>query len=459
MATIFKPKKVQQKAQQTLHIDKHDHSGNGLCLNTQPIAIVANALKGEKCEVKFTKQSKKVNFAIATKVLEASAQRVLPFCQYYGQCGGCSLQHTSAQNGLAEKEQALQDFVFKNLHNSANNIDPIEWDKAVLSDIDYDSSDKLNTAYRRRIRLAIDARNKASVKIGFRAASSAKIIDIATCSVALTTINQCLEQIRTVLKQLPSISKVGHLVITQGDNHLQVAIFVTQKLCEKSEAKIAQLAIAIDCELLIKGKHAQTIVFNGDARGEDGAVIIEDKPKLALSIKSDHFLQVNKAVNQKMILSVQDWLMPKPEDTLYDFFCGSGNFALSFAEHVSAVKGFEGINEMVQVATHNAHINGRSNCQFSTMDLSSADELKGLTFDENALVVLDPSREGAAALCQFLADSGVDRIVYVSCNPNSFVRDAGFLMSNYRLDRIKALDMFPFTKHIELMALFVKKSS
>lgn len=457
MATIFKPKRVPKKEYQTLTIDKHDHSGNGLCLNTQPIVVVANALKGEKCEVKFTKQSKKVNFADVTKVFDASEQRVTPFCQYFGQCGGCSLQHTSAQNGLALKEQALKDFVGKNLNSVANNIDENVWDKPVLSEIDYESSNGGDTGYRRRIRLAIDARNKSAVKIGFRAVNSAKIIDIASCLVASKSINQCLEQIRKVLKQLPSISKVGHVVITQGDSHLQVAIFITHKLCERSLGQLAQIALAINCEVLVKSKHAQAIMFNSHAKGEQGAVIIEDKPKVSLSIKSEHFLQVNKAVNQRMISSVKDWLAPEPKDTLYDFFCGSGNFALSLAEHVSAVKGFEGINEMVQVATENAQSIGCSNCQFSTMDLSSADQLKQLTFDNKALVVLDPSREGAVALCQFLANSGVKRIVYVSCNPNSFIRDAAFLMPNYRLDKIKALDMFPFTKHIELMALFTKQ--
>jgi 23S rRNA (uracil1939-C5)-methyltransferase len=457
MATFFKPKRVHKKEYQTLTIDKHDHSGNGLCLNNQPIVVVSNALKGEKCEVKFTKQSKKVNFADVTKVLESSEQRVLPFCQYYGQCGGCSLQHTNAKNGLALKTQALQDYVAKNLNKSSNSIDPSVWDKPILSDIDYDSFSSLETGYRRRIRLAIDARNKSSVKIGFRSASSTKIVDIESCLVATRTINKCFSQIRTVLKQLPSISKVGHLVITQGDSHLQVALFVTHRLCEKSIGQLDQLALAVNCEVLVKSKHAEAIAFNSDVKGEQGTVTIEDKPHVSLRIKSDHFLQVNKAVNQRMISSVQEWLVPSRKDTLYDFFCGSGNFALSFADQVFAVKGFEGIDEMVQIATDNAQSIGRSNFQFSTMDLSSPDELKQLTFDENALVVLDPSREGAAALCQFLANSGVERIVYVSCNPNSFVRDAEFLLPNYRLDKIKALDMFPFTKHIELMALFIKQ--
>jgi 23S rRNA (uracil1939-C5)-methyltransferase len=467
MATIFKPQRVQKETHQTLYIDKHDHAGNGLCLNKKPIVVVPNALQGETCEVRFTKQSKKVNFAQATKVLDASVARVTAFCEYFGQCGGCSLQHTSAKNGLALKEQALHDFVAKNLNGAANNIDANTWTTPVVSDIDYESSNENDhsdtiTGYRRRIRLAVDARNKSSIKIGFRAANTQKIIDIETCSVALSSINECLPQIRSVLKQLPSINKVGHITVTQGDNKLQVTIFVTQKLCNKSLHKLEQLAHSTNSSILVSGKAVEPIVFqlpalNQEQGAKQDAVLIEDKPKITLSIKSAHFLQINKAVNQKMITKVHEWLVPNAKHTLYDFFCGSGNFALSLAGEVRAVKGFEGVNEMVQVASENAQYIGINNCQFITMDLSSQDDLKQLSFDEQAIVMLDPSREGAAELCQFLASSQVDKIVYVSCNPNSFVRDAAFLLPQYRIDKITALDMFPFTKHIELMALFVKQ--
>ena len=173
-------------------------------------------------------------------------------------------------------------------------------------------------------------------------------------------------------------------------------------------------------------------------------------------------MQVNKAVNQQMISSVKQWLSPTQSNVLLDFFCGSGNFALSLAEDVSLVKGFEGIHEMVQRANENATINRIDNTEFAIMDLSSIEHLgplfeEGNGLDEHTIAILDPSREGAAVLCQCLANSPIEKIVYVSCNANSFVRDAAFLLDSYRMEKIKALDMFPFTKHIELMALFIKK--
>lgn len=465
MAQFFTPKRVQKEANQTLTIDKHDHAGNGLCLSTNPIVVVPNALQGETCKVKLTKQSKRVNFAQVIKVLEASPARTVPFCNYYGQCGGCSLQHTSAKNGLALKEQALQDFVAKNLSNSTNKIDARTWARSALSDITYESANENgedNTGYRRRIRLAVDARNKAAIKIGFRAANSQKIIDIQACPVAVDPINKYLPQLRSALKQLPSINKVGHVVVTQGEYQLQVAIFASQKLCEKSLHKLEQFAQNSKCLVVVRGKSMEPIIYqtsvpNNSAGGQFDSVLIEDKAEIKMSIKSTHFLQVNKAVNQQMITNVEEWLSPDTNITLYDFFCGSGNFALSLASKVLSVKGFEGVNEMVQVANQNAQNLGINNGEFTTMDLSSRDELKQLTFAEQAIVVLDPSREGAAVLCEFLATSNINKIVYVSCNPNSFVRDAAFLMPHYRIDKIRALDMFPYTKHLELMALFVKQ--
>jgi 23S rRNA (uracil1939-C5)-methyltransferase len=196
------------------------------------------------------------------------------------------------------------------------------------------------------------------------------------------------------------------------------------------------------------------------------SVIIEDAPNVKLAIESSHFLQVNKAVNKAMIKQAIAWLDPNTEHTLYDFFCGSGNFALSFANKVKSVKGYEGHSTMVNVAKTNAEKMAVNNCEFISADLSSTDDLKKIEFEPNAIVILDPSREGAYELCQYLTKVGVFKILYVSCNANSFVRDASYLLQNvslgtpskgtkpYELTKVCALDMFPFTKHLELMALF-----
>ena len=492
MATFFTPKSRKatngslQKALDVT-IDAHDHAGNGLCLSSHPITVVSNALLGETCRVKFTKQTKRVNFAQTTKVLMPSAQRTKPFCAYYDTCGGCSLQHTSAQHGLTLKQQALKDFVSKKLDLPAEFNGEHIWQAPVLSNIDYTNTNTgVNTGYRRRIRLAIDARNKKNIKIGFRAQGSDAIIDIPSCAVATPGINSALVALRQACVHLLSIQKIGHIVITQGALVLQIGIFTSQGLCKKSIAKLSELANLSSCEVVIIQKGAADIcltpnahdgitqqilskesssqesssqdsvhnTINKFAQHDTSALVIEDIKGVALRIHSAHFLQVNKGVNQGMLALASKWLAADKTHTLYDFYCGAGNFALSFAPYVDKVQGYEGVQDMVEVAKTNATNTGFANCTFSTQDLANPEALNALSFNQNALVILDPSREGALALCQYLASCGVQKILYVSCNPNSFVRDAQYLLPTYSINKIVALDMFPFTKHIELMALF-----
>jgi 23S rRNA (uracil1939-C5)-methyltransferase len=469
MATFFTPKSGKSKNQQhsktsELVIDAHDHAGNGLCLSSKPITIVPDGLLGEMCQVRFNKQTKKVNFADTTKIIAPSLLRVTPFCEYYSHCGGCSLQHTSAKHGLALKLAALTVYISKQLNLASTFANSEAWEKPVVSAIDY-SNNPVNTHYRRRIRLAVDARNKQKVKIGFRAQRSQSIIDIPKCAVASSVINDCLPLLREALTHLPSIHRVGHIVITEGEVALQVALFTSQALCKKSIAKLSELAALLTVEIVVKTKGFDAICLSSNsielaiyATGKKpfskSALLIEDVPGTKLAIESAHFLQVNKAVNQGLIKKARAWLNPDNTHTLYDFFCGSGNFALSFAPYVGAVKGFEGVKGMVDVAKVNAANIGINSCDFTTIDLSSSDDLKTLTFVDNAIAILDPSREGASELCQFLATQNIEKIVYVSCNPNSFARDVAYLIPRYKLSKIAALDMFPFTKHLEVMGLF-----
>ncbi|MGK0371582.1 MAG: 23S rRNA (uracil1939-C5)-methyltransferase, partial [Glaciecola sp.] len=386
MATFFTPKSGKSKNQpqgkaSQLTIDTHDHAGNGLCLSSKPITIVPDALVGEVCQVKFTKQSKKVSFAESIKIIEPSPLRTIPFCEYYAHCGGCSLQHTSAKHGLALKQNALKVFVDKQLTLPSMFASSEAWEKPVLSDIDY-SDDPVYTQYRRRIRLAVDARNKQKVKIGFRAQRSQSIIDIPKCPVASSAINDVLPSLRQALTHLPSIHKVGHIVITEGEVALQVALFTTHSLCKKSVERLSELASLLTIDIVVKPKGLDAICLHANSHELENhthrksqfsksALVIEDLPGIKLGIESSHFLQVNKAVNQGLIKKAKAWLNPKGTHTLYDFFCGSGNFALSFAKNLGAVKGFEGVKDMVEVAKINAGNIGADNCEFTTIDLSS----------------------------------------------------------------------------------------
>lgn len=466
------PDSNKENITEIIRLDKLDHTGKGISFSTQPITIVDNALANETCEVKVHQASKKVRNARVVKVIEKSEYRSEPFCQYYEKCGGCTLQHVQAEYALNEKYEALQGYLIHQHQVAAEN-----WLEPIRSNINYTSAnatgnnDGVNeaTAYRRRIRLAIDARNKDKVKVGYRERKSQRVIDIQNCPIALAPIQSKLHAISTMLKSFPSVASVGHVVITTADtleythntfseDTVQVALFVTQTLSHKATLYLEAFVREHQnkkhpISVVVKSKEAASVLINAQSE----FLPILNQENILLQGAAHHFLQVNARVNDAMLRTAAEWLNPKPKQVLYDFFCGSGNFSLMLAPKVKSVYGFEGVNEMVELAQHNAAVNDISNCTFATCDLSDKQALANISMEKDSLVILDPSREGALELCIALANKAVSKILYVSCNPNSFARDLKHLQTHYKIDKITALDMFPFTSHLEVMALLVAK--
>jgi 23S rRNA (uracil1939-C5)-methyltransferase len=194
-----------------------------------------------------------------------------------------------------------------------------------------------------------------------------------------------------------------------------------------------------------------------DAGHEDGDLWYDlPDDDLRMAFGPTDFIQVNAAVNQRMIALAGELLQAGPDMRVLDLFCGIGNFTLPLARRAGSVLGVEGAAAMVARARDNAGRNGVTNAQFRVADLAAeagAAAFAGQHFDA---VLIDPPRAGAAVLMRPLAATAARRIVYVSCHPGTFARDAGTLVNElgYRLTTAGVLDMFPATSHVESVALF-----
>jgi 23S rRNA (uracil1939-C5)-methyltransferase len=148
----------------------------------------------------------------------------------------------------------------------------------------------------------------------------------------------------------------------------------------------------------------------------------------------------------------------KSTDTVLDLFCGLGNFSLPLARYAQQVVGVEGDLQMVKRAQLNAQLNQITNAHFYMADLSQNVTAMPWWRQKYNKLLLDPARPGAWEIVQMAKQLGVERIVYVSCNPATFARDAGELVQNqgYELQQLGVLDMFPHTQHVEAIGLFVK---
>jgi 23S rRNA (uracil1939-C5)-methyltransferase len=147
------------------------------------------------------------------------------------------------------------------------------------------------------------------------------------------------------------------------------------------------------------------------------------------------------------------------DDRILDLFCGLGNFSLPLAKRVTEVVGVEGDEALVRHARKNASNNQLDNAIFEQADLTKT-QLKDYPWAKAGFnkILLDPPRSGALEVLEQLADLGAERLVYVSCNPATLARDAGELVNKhgYTLVSTGIMDMFPHTRHVESIALFVK---
>jgi 23S rRNA (uracil1939-C5)-methyltransferase len=172
------------------------------------------------------------------------------------------------------------------------------------------------------------------------------------------------------------------------------------------------------------------------------------------------FTQVNPELNQRMVSQAMTLLDPTSSDTILDLFCGLGNFTLPIARKAKKVVGIEGSDAMVARAKANASLNQITNTDFYVADLFQPFDPSAWGEHPFNKVLLDPPRSGAQAVVEQIEKINPEKILYISCNPATFARDAGILVheKHYTLLKAGIMDMFPHTSHVESMALFQRKS-
>lgn len=419
-------------------IDTLDENGSGVCRQTQPVIFVDGALPGELCQIEH--EGKKASFYRSTllKVDKTSESRVTPFCPHYEQCGGCQTQHIEPTFMLEQRQQAIDYKLAKNL-----NLTSLPWQSPLsVSPIEY----------RRKARLAIDARNPKQIKIGFKSAQSNRIVAISQCRILTLPLQELLKPIIQLVNSLKHPGNISHISLLAADNVIQLVFRVVKPLGAQDKQALVQFV----------QQHKVSGIFqrnSGDLEPiiDDQVVPCFDVDDVKLELGADDFVQVNQSVNHLMVKQAMDWLALKPQDRLLDLFCGLGNFSFAAAQYCEQVLGVEGVAEMVEQSKHNGQINGISNASFLHCDLSDSSLWKNEIGQFNK-VLLDPSRVGAKQVIEELPYPKLDKVLYVSCNPATFIRDAKHIFDNgLSLSKVGLVDMFPNTSHTEIMGLFESK--
>lgn len=413
------------------------------------VIFVEGALPGEV--VSFNTFKKKASWEAANMgtLFKESSQRVKPRCEYFGVCGGCSMQHLDANAQVAMKQRVLED----NLGHIGK-VTPDMMMRPIYGP---------TWGYRYRARLSVrNVVKKATVLVGFHEKKSRYVANMESCEILPPHVSAMLLPLRDLIASLSILEEVPQIELAIGEGQTALVLRIMAALSAEDEVKLKSFADEYKVQWWLQTKGPETAEVFYPASSDLHYLLPEFGVKMPF--KPTDFTQVNHHINRVLVDRALRLLDVQKDERIADLFCGLGNFTLPIATLAREVVGIEGSTSLTERALENAIANGlQDKTSFSTRNLFevTAEDLVALGKFDRYLV--DPPRDGAMALCQALIDLGKfaphlrpKRIVYVSCSPGTLARDAGMLVNlgGYRMTKAGVVNMFPHTSHVESMAVF-----
>lgn len=408
--------------------------------------LVAGALAGE--EVVFQRRKRRRNYdeGVLLEVRRPSPDRVQPHCEYFGRCGGCSLQHLTPDGQLGMKQSTLLDSLARIAGIEPGSLlDPLRG--AVWG-------------YRRKARLAVrHVERKGRVLVGFREAEKPWVVDMLTCATVDPAISRLIEPLSVLVGGLAIRSRLPQVEATVADNATALVLRVLDPPTPADLEAMAAFAAEHGVRIYLQPGNPESVSLLDTGGPQEDLYYRLPSFDVALTFGPTDFIQVHAEVNRLMVDRAVELLAPTPADRVLDLYCGIGNFTLPLARRAGAVSGLEGAAAAVLRGRHNAARAGLTNAVFTEADLAGAGVEGAWTRERFDLVLLDPPRTGAAELLPALGRLAPRRIVYVSCHPGTLARDAGILVRDHGYNLVQAgvMDMFPHTSHVESMAVFERR--
>lgn len=431
-------------ALETAEIESLDHEGRGVAHAAGKAVFVDGALPGEIVSFRRTRRRRRHDEAVVVEVIRASSERVTPRCRHFGTCGGCALQHLAHDAQLEAKGRVVADALER-----IGGVVPERWLAPLTGPV---------WAYRRRARLGckfVDGKGK--VLVGFRERGSPLLADLASCEVLAEPVGALISALAELVGGLEIRRRVAQIEVAVADQATALVLRVLEDPSTADLARLREFEVRHGVALYLQRGGLDTVrPLTPPAAPLRYAL---DGVTEGIEFAPTDFIQVNGPLNRLMVGQAATLLEPEPSDRVLDLFCGLGNFSLALARRAAAVVGVEGDAALVARARDNASRNSVLNAAFHAANLATPSQEGPWARAAYDLVLLDPPRTGAREILPVATTSRPRRIVYVSCHPGSFARDAGILSAElgYRLVAAGIMDMFPHTAHVESIALFMPR--
>ncbi|EPS48576.1 23S rRNA (uracil(1939)-C(5))-methyltransferase RlmD [Clostridium botulinum] len=441
-------------------IEETEFPGTGVAQKDGVPVYIKGTVPGQKVLAKVTKKRREYAQAKLLEIIENIDYAIENKCPHFGQCGGCSTQYIPYEKQLQIKEEQLLK-LFK-----SKEIKGFDFLGVEKSPEEYEYRNKMEFTFGDMekggdLTLGMHVKNR---NFSIVTVDNCEIVDRDFRNILTTVVNYFNE------KRLPKYRVMSHegflrnLVIRKAKNTGEILVnIVTTSQMEFDFKEIVDMLLKVECKGEIKGiLHTINDTLSDVVQVDKLEIlygrdyIIEELLGLKFKIAPEAFFQTNSKGAEKLYSIVKDFLGDASSKVVFDLYCGTGTIGQIVAPKAKKVIGVELIEEAVKAANENAKLNGLNNCEFIAGDVAKV--IKDVK-QKPDIIILDPPRPGVHPVAlEYVVKFEPKEIIYVSCNPKTLVDDLKYLIDNgYKLEKVKGMDMFPHTPHVECVVKIEKK--
>ena len=456
----------------TLKIEDMGIAGEGIGKVDGFTLFVKDAVIGDVVEAKVMKAKKSYGYARLMNIITPSEFREMhPVCQMSRKCGGCQIQELKYDRQLQFKEDKVRGNLLRIGEVPEELLDNVMEPVLGMDD---------PFRYRNKAQFPIGRDREGCLAAGFYAGRTHSLIPIGDCAIGVEVNRRILDLILEYMEEYKiepydeghHAGLVRHVLIRYGfaTDEIMVCLVINGDRLPHAEVLTGRLSS-------IKGMTSITININKDKTnvimgseirrlwGQDHITDCIGDVRYRISPLS--FYQVNPAQTEKLYGTALEYAGLTGKETVWDLYCGIGTISLFLARKAKQVYGVEIVPQAIDDARENAKANGITNAEFY---VGKAEEiLPGYYEDyekrngERAradVIVVDPPRKGCdETLLETIVKMEPERVVYVSCDPATLARDVKYLRGNgYEIQRVRPVDMFPHTVHVETCVLLQRRT-
>ena len=452
---------VKKNEEYVVDIIDNGYEGEGIAKIDGFTIFVNGVIKGERCKIAITKVTSSHGFARLIEILKKSEYRVEPDCFTYKRCGGCSLRHIDYDETLNIKQEKVQNLVNKTLKNK------IEVNRTLGMGNPYN--------YRNKAQYPVGTDKSGRPIFGIFANRTHEIIPIQechiqkriSCEIADFVLSEMEKFNISVYNEKTGKGLVRHIITKVGviTNEIMVIIVINGKempheltlannIIDKfPQVKTVVKSINMKNTNVIMGQKNFSIVGRGYITDRLGDLVFKISPM--------SFYQVNPVQAEALYNIAIEKANITKDDVVCDLYCGIGTIGIFASKFAKKVYGIEIVSQAIEDARVNANLNKINNIEFICGDVEEAfDELIKKEKVKPDVIIVDPPRRGLdVKTIGNIIKLKTSRVVYISCNPATMVRDLKLMEELYEVVEVQPVDMFPFTSHVECCAVLELKNN